>query len=778
MLVPGRPGAAVVDRPVAVVIQTVVADLRTARGETDRSGTAVVDEPVAVVVQPVAADFGRDGSAGTTGIQQELVNRAVAVVVQAVAGLGRTRDLAGADAPATAAAGGGTTDASAHVRPAGLGGAVDAGASFVDVAVAVVVDRVAGFGSSRPDVADADAPVEAVGAGLETARAGSEVRSANSGCPGSADAVLVHAAVAVLVEQVAADFGRGTDETDASAPTAHDASLGSAGAFARVVAAGLGRAVHARTALIHVTVAVVVEGVTGLGGRSRVAHAAAVGPLAGSEAVVQTGPGTHDALAEVGAARFGRTNGAGAPFVNRTVAVVVQAVAGLGGGRSARTGRPEPTNAGLDAHRARTHVRAAGTGIAAATLAAFVNRGVAVVVHAVAGLGGRSRAEAQAPVAAHAPLDTSGTRSDVGAANARMAVRTLAVFVNGPVAVVVRAVAVLRGYRTARAASIEQSFVDPAVAVVVEPVAGFGRREVQGLARTVARAVVQAEHPALGASAEESRDDAVDGKARGTAGAVLVDSSVAVVVDAVAADFRILVRSSRRLANVGVTRTVRETPHLADRASAGNESVAVDEVTQRANSLAAHAAFIGFAVAVVVHAIADLGTRVRTGRRPFAVTGLVTAHAQWAVDERVADQPTLAEETLPCHAVVVRLALGPRVHDARIAAAEARDAEHGTHAEHQEPDPVRPVPHVHAPHLPFPPCAAVPHAAEPPPSSEQPISSRALRRENSSDATRVKERLPKFLIVNEQQFLTFYFSSVSQQERGFLSPLSVKNRTL
>ncbi len=330
-----------------------------------------------------------------------------------------------------------------------MGGSINAGATLVDVAVAVVVDRVAGFGSGRSDVAEADAPVTTGGAGLETARANAEVGAASSGRPGRADAVLVGVAVAVLVEQVTADLGSGSDEADAEAPTAARTSLGSAGTFTGVVLAGLGRTVHAGTALVHFGVAVVVQRVTGLGDRGSEAQAAAVGPLAGSEAVVQAGPRTHGTLAKVSTARFGHADGAQAPFVHRAVAVVVHAVADLGVGGDARAVAPESANAELGTERALAHLLAAETRRCSNALAAFVDRGVAVVIRAVAGFGVGADTKAKAPIAAHTVLDTSSADADVRAADATIFVDTFAVLVDGPVAVVVRAVAVLRGHDAA-----------------------------------------------------------------------------------------------------------------------------------------------------------------------------------------------------------------------------------------------------------------------------------------------------------------------------------------
>ncbi len=256
------------------------------------------------------------------------------------------------------------------------------------------------------------------------------------------------------------------------------------------------------------------------------------------------------------------------------------------------------------------------------------------------------------------------------------------------------------------------------------------------LARAIARTIVHAEHLARGANAEVSRDD-TSGRQPRNASAVLIRPAIAVVVDAVAADFRILVRPSREFANVGVTRSVRETPHLADRTGAGDEGVAADDVAQRTDAGTANPVFVGLAVAVVVHAVAGLG-RTSAIRRTGAMAGLVAVPAERAVNERVADRAALAAEALSGIAVGVRGTLVPReVGGAPAAAAEARGAEHRTHA-HQ--DPVHPVLHVLPFHLPLPPhCAAEPHAADPPPKTELPMSIPYLVYGTANSSARMRE---------------------------------------
>src|SRR5205814_694511 len=82
------------------------------------------------------------------------------------------------------------------------------------------------------------------------------------------DAALVHGAVAVVVEAVAAGLGSGEDLAGAGGVRAADAGRGAAAADAD--ARGAGRAGvkhHRRQALVRSSVAVVVDAVAGLGRR-------------------------------------------------------------------------------------------------------------------------------------------------------------------------------------------------------------------------------------------------------------------------------------------------------------------------------------------------------------------------------------------------------------------------------------------------------------------------------------------------------------------------------
>ena len=606
------------------------------------------------------------------------------------------------------------------------------GTTVVDDRVTVIIRTVAAdFRTGRARNAAATVIDETIAVIIDSV-------AADLGRHGSAGAAGVQQAfvdrpVAVLVchEQIA-DFGVGVGLAEAVAPvTGCVAELGALDAEADARTARDGRARNASTASIVDHAVAVIVGQVGAGFRGGRIDRTNAGTPGSASAGLNAGPA--DAGHGFGPARLDVVLDTGTGLVRRPVAVLVchEQIADFGVGGDARTGRPEPANAELGSRRTRAHRLAARTRLAGAALAILVDRGVAVVVRTVAGFGGRADTEAKTPVTTHAVLHACGAGADVSAADAAVFVNALTVFVDGPVAVVVRAVAVLRGHDAAGTARIEQFLVDPPVAVVVETVADLARREVQRLARAVTRSIAEAEHLPLGASAEESRNHAVD-RQLAVAGTVLVRPAIAVVVDAVVADFGAVPKTTR--ATRSETGPIAQTSldsFAADAVHAGGTGDFLAKVARLAN-----AAFVGFGIAVVVEPVADVRTTLRHGIA-FAVAGgrvagqPVAIHVDRAHECSATGVRTLPAETLqPERAVRIGLALGPRVDHAGIAATEAADAEHGTHAERH--DPVHPVPHLVLLHLPVPPpCAAVPHAAEPPPSSEQPILSRALRRENS-----------------------------------------------
>src|SRR5690606_27662155 len=139
--------AAVVDRPVAVVVEPVTGRL---------VGRAVLADEVARSVDPgvarrptARATAGPGGpGAPAEGARarrrlERIVRRAVAVVVEAVAELGRRLHAARARAPLARDAGLGAALAHAGALAARLRGAVHAGAALVGRPVAVVVEAVA-----------------------------------------------------------------------------------------------------------------------------------------------------------------------------------------------------------------------------------------------------------------------------------------------------------------------------------------------------------------------------------------------------------------------------------------------------------------------------------------------------------------------------------------------------------------------------------------------------------------------------------------------------------
>ncbi len=397
------------------------------------------------------------------GARDAVVDHAVAVVVEAVADLGRRRHIAEAVEHARCALYG-PGRALPHVRAADLPDLRQI--AVVDAAVAVVVDAVAalGGGSVGADAGPAlgararqrsvvtrrcQAPVARAGAAcgrvpaevLEHAVAARQVPAAVLTRGGRVrEGDLVGRAVAVVVDAVT-HLGLRVDAALADDGAVH-ASRHSGGARRRIEAAGLA---DAEGRLVHLTVAVVVDPVADLGARTDEADALTAALLRALFALA-----VH-AVIEVGGLTRGHTQDGRDAVVDDAVAVVVDAVADLGlrAVRARAEAAAREARAGLT-HRltregARRGARAVHGGESAARDGhdALVDDAVAVVVAAVADLGG------------------GGDQADVVADRA---------LVGLAVAVVVRRVADLHRRAVRRVAARERVLVDlDPVAVVVEP---------------------------------------------------------------------------------------------------------------------------------------------------------------------------------------------------------------------------------------------------------------------------------------------------------------------
>src|SRR5262249_14878909 len=187
-----RTGAAqiderLVDRSVAVVVEPI------ARLDDGRVRLGAVDRPALAMVHARAADAGIARVASPAAPRIAVVARAVAVIVEAVAGLRDRRCIRHAhDRAALAVVDTGRADAGL----AGAAARAAAGIVLVGLPVAVVVQRVAGLGL-RQDVLDAgEAPVLAL---LRARTAHPEEMRVAGGAAGP----LVDLPVAVVVVAVA-----------------------------------------------------------------------------------------------------------------------------------------------------------------------------------------------------------------------------------------------------------------------------------------------------------------------------------------------------------------------------------------------------------------------------------------------------------------------------------------------------------------------------------------------------------------------------------------------
>lgn len=467
---------------------------------------------------------GRRGTRIHAAADETLVVASVAVVVDRVADLHRGTDRAVAGAEGARAAGLRTVPADAetggagHEREAGLGKSSARDHVVVRRTIAVVVDPVAGLGDGceRRDRRNAgDGPSADA---LDGAGRGAASRSDGACSPGgrtaAAGRAVEVAVVAVLVDRVAADLRRRSDFTHARAP---DGRAGEADARLRAghadAAARVGGAVGRRVAVlddvvVDHAVAVVVDTVAGLARRHARRHVAADHACrAGVGATTDAGSGSFRARARDGNdARIGAADDA---RVADAVAVLVVHVAANFGGRNDLV-----SASAEDASRAEARARAAeadarGTGATrVAALDVAVDAAVAVVVLVVAGFGsGQARDRvADELVADTVPEAVVHAAADAGAT-----------------------CGVVARITTARCGEEKT-----AVAVLVDRVVGDLRRRTDrsGAGRPRHRGRV----PILRAVAARCVAGVAGGEREARARDVVVDDTVAVVVEAVGRD--------------------------------------------------------------------------------------------------------------------------------------------------------------------------------------------------------------------------------------------------
>ncbi len=479
-----------------------------------------VDGAVAVFVFGVA-ELGRSRAAFAAGVDQVFVDGAVAVVVDVVA-----LSPFGAGSHPTHTGGPGAVDAGlrafaarANIAPAVAGGVVGAGTAligcaiavfvetclvadllghgatgatgvehtFVDVAIAVVVDPVADFRLGRTRLAICD-ELTVLAHHLTSAltRAGAAHR-------GTCGDPFVTAAIAVVIF-VVADLGDGLPRTRAGTKGAIlETDLHPGGAAADILAAGaafIGGA--AADPVVHAAVTVVVK---------VVADFLTGGPgLAGCfVGAVDTAPvDLTSALADATALRNGSC-----VFVAAAIAVVIDVVAGrISRGRLPSLGIADHAVAAGIADVDPVGATGADAGVAGLPQSgeALVDRAVAVIIQAIAGFSLNARTDIGGALLA-AGQNTGGAYARQAAVAARLT---------------------LAGER----------LIAAAVAVVVEAVAGLLPRHARG-AGAVGEATFAGDRPFRPADAFAAEDFLRDEFIR-IAFAVLVDVAVAVVVALVA----------------------------------------------------------------------------------------------------------------------------------------------------------------------------------------------------------------------------------------------------
>ena len=624
----GRPQAARAGLCPCLAAPLVVAAGARLAVLTDVAHAALVDQPVAVVVQLVALLRGRGDATLTEHLAVQTRQRA---------------GLAGALALAA--------------------GLAHAGEGLVHLAVAVVVHAVAELVHRRH-------PARA----LELARHTDGKTRLTAAFVVAAGLVLlgeglVDLAVAVVVHAVAELVGRPLSALAMGLPVHAGQQTGRA--RAQVVAAGLADPVHA---LVGLAVAVVVHAVADLG---RGPDRALAGPPEAAHAGLDAGL-TGALRQATGPRRVRLTELAGAVLVGLAVAVVVLPVAHLHGRADAASALDRAVHAGQGALGAGPGVLSAGHEHAREAL---VDLAVAVVVQAVAQLGGRPHeAHAGAPGGINAGLQARDAEPLVRAAGLGAALIAGAadlLLVGLAVAVVVGAIADLgqrplhalagdlaghagqragdagAGLVTAGLPLAGEGLVGLAVAVVVLTIAQLIRRRRAAVADDLAReadAEAGLAQPLLGTTG------------RVHLGEGLVDLAVAVVVQAVAAG---LVRGLEGRMRQLVALVVAGLPGAALAEGRGLHGAGAHPLLELAPGLIAGGEILGIlgvdeAVTVVVHAVADLGrVRMNGGARGAVVA--VTPDGQHVAARLVRRAQAAPLVAPPAVAVAVR-----EVHDAAL----------------------------------------------------------------------------------------------------------------
>ena len=428
-------------------------------------------------------------------------------------------------------------------------GGVEVVEAVVDHAIAVVVEAIAdllegrvglGVAHHAPTVGRADS-----NAGL--------LASTGAGDTGCAQLIegLVDLSVTVVIQPVAdlltlrARLGVADHAMPGRGAHAHTVTLAGAGADRTG-----GSEVH--EALVDAAIAVVVPVIADLVVRwARLGTADHVGAVFVARAHAGAGAGT-----DAGGARGVE---AGEAVVDDAIAVVVEAIADLGGGGAGLDGADDlGAIFAAGAHAVALAVAHAGDAHRAQGLEAFVHGAVAVVVHPVADLrarltglgvtdhmvaGGGAHAYARAPADAGAhragPSETGEPIVDVAVAVVVEAVAELGLGIDrrgvaDDRATVLRADAdpgSLAGSDAdpARGADVDVALIDCAVAVVVETIAPLGCGHApRGIAGGRVAVGGAAQHAGALARAQAHQTGAV------SLGEVLVRLAVAVVVEAVA----------------------------------------------------------------------------------------------------------------------------------------------------------------------------------------------------------------------------------------------------
>ncbi len=480
-------GHALVDLTVAVIVDRV-ADL--VRGRTGNSVAGGAQAIARAHLLPLGQAGALTRGAGDVD-GKAVVGRAIAVLVHAIALFGPGADLADtrAEAPVDAGLRPGPTQAHAlRSGQAGVAGLLERGVvpRLVDIAVAVVVESVAGLDQAVSGLGRATrAPI---GVTLDHAF-GAAGTGANEAGLAEAKPVVSHA-VAVIIQAIAG-LGGGADLLHALGVTPERilADLDSGLAFAAIRSprgpvitwalhpGGAGADEAGRgVGLVDLAVAVIVRAVAGFGLGS-----GALGP----NAVQPAGQALDHAIpADAGVTRVTGNPDAEDVFVDVAIAVIVEAIAGLGdGGDLTHAGAEAPIFAGAipppalsDPHRIRG-VGVAGLGDRQAVHE--VDVAIAVVVGVVAdfvlGLDGDEEIAEAFPILTAPPEPGAFADPEARAATAAQT----KVFVGLSVTVVVEAVARLGPGHAGRAPGPALT-TGPAVAAIATRSTGSIAARVRG----------------------------------------------------------------------------------------------------------------------------------------------------------------------------------------------------------------------------------------------------------------------------------------------------------